>query len=102
MNFFEQVYEVVKQIPYGKVLTYGDIARILGNPKASRQVGWALHVNPDPANIPCYRVVDRFGRVSNAFAFGGKNAQRELLEKEGIIFDQKECVKDCFFAIKRL
>ena len=100
MGFFEQVYEVVKKIPYGKVATYGDIAKALGNPRASRQVGWALHVNPDPENIPCYRVVDRFGRVSKAFAFGGENRQKWLLEQEGIIFDQKGCVKDCFFISK--
>jgi methylated-DNA-protein-cysteine methyltransferase-like protein len=102
MNFFEKVYEVVKQIPYGKVLTYGDIAKIIGSPKASRQVGWALHSNPDPEHIPCYRVVDRFGRVSKAFAFGGENRQRQLLEQEGVVFDQNGCVKDCFFAIKKV
>jgi methylated-DNA-protein-cysteine methyltransferase-like protein len=102
MNFFEQVYQVVKNIPYGKVLSYGDIAKILGKPRMARQVGWALHVNPDPENIPCYRVVDRFGHVSKAFAFGGENRQRQLLEQEGVIFDEKGCVKPCFFAIKRL
>jgi len=102
MNFFEKVYDVVKSIPYGTVMTYGDIARILGNPKMARQVGWALHVNPEPDVIPCYRVVDRFGRVSKAFAFGGENRQRQLLEQEGIIFDKKGCVKPCFFAIKRI
>ena len=102
MNFFEQVYEIVKQIPYGMVMTYGDIAKILGNKRMSRQVGWALHVNPSPETIPCYRVVDRFGRVSKAFAFGGESRQRQLLEQEGIIFDQKGCVKSCFFAIKRI
>lgn len=102
MNFFERVYEVVKSIPYGTVMTYGDIARILGNPKSSRQVGWALHVNPEPDVIPCYRVVDRFGRLSKAFAFGGENRQRQLLEQEGVKFDKKGCVKPCFFAIKRL
>lgn len=97
MNFFEKVYEVVKQIPYGKVTTYGKIAEALGAPRASRQVGWALHVNPDPENVPCYRVVNRFGEVSSAFAFGGENRQRELLEQEGIIFDKKGRVKPCFF-----
>ena len=102
MNFFERVYEVVKSIPYGTVMTYGDIARILGNPKSSRQVGWALHVNPEPDVIPCYRVVDRFGRLSKAFAFGGENRQRQLLEQEGVKFDKKGCVKPCFFAIKRI
>lgn len=102
MGFFEQVYSVVKSIPYGKVMTYGEIAEILGNKRMARQVGWALHVNPDPERIACYRVVDRFGRVSKAFAFGGENRQKQLLEQEGIIFDEKGCVKPCFFAIKRI
>ena len=92
MNFFEEVYKIVKQIPYGMVMTYGDIATLLGKPRAARQVGWALHVNPSPETIPCYRVVNRFGQVSKAFAFGGENRQRQLLEQEGIIFDKKGCV----------
>ena len=98
MGFFERVYEVVKRIPYGKVTTYGYIAAVLGQPRAARQVGWALHVNPSPETIPCYRVVNRFGKVSEAFAFGGGNRQRKLLEQEGIIFDEKGCVKPCFFV----
>ena len=102
MSFFEQVYEVVKKNPYGSVMSYGDIAEILGNKKMSRQVGWALHVNPTPDLIPCYRVVNRFGEVSSAFAFGGANVQRALLEKEGVIFDEKGRVKPCFFVSKRL
>ena len=100
MSFFEQVYQVVKSIPYGRVMTYGTIANILGSPKSARQVGYALHVNPDPENIPCYRVVNRFGEVSKAFAFGGENRQKELLEKEGVIFDKKGRVKPCFFVLK--
>ena len=102
MNFFEKVYEIVKTIPYGKVMTYGDIARLTGNPRSARQVGWALHVNPSPETIPCYRVVNRFGQVSTAFAFGGATRQRELLEQEGITFDEKGCVKPCFFVLKRI
>ena len=102
MGFFQSVYEVVKKIPYGKVLSYGDVARILGKPRMARQVGWALHVNPSPETIPCYRVVNRKGEVSKAFAFGGESRQRQLLEQEGIIFDKKGCVKTCFFAIKRI
>jgi len=98
MGFFEQVYQVVKNIPYGSVMSYGDVAELLGNRKMSRQVGWALHVNPSPETIPCYRVVNRFGEVSKAFAFGGENAQRALLEQEGIIFDKKGRVKPCFFV----
>ncbi len=102
MNFFENVYEIVKKIPYGMVMTYGDIAEILGNRRMARQVGWALHVNPSPNTIPCYRVVNRFGEVSSAFAFGGANVQKQLLEEEGVIFDKKGRVKPCFFVIKRI
>ena len=83
---FDCIYDVVKQIPYGKVATYGQVAALAGNKKWSRVVGYALHVNPDPENIPCYRVVNRFGEVSKAFAFGGENRQIELLEAEGIEF----------------
>lgn len=85
-NTFELIYDVVKQIPYGKVATYGQIAFLAGNPRWSRVVGYALHVNPDPENIPCYRVVNRFGEPSSAFAFGGVNRQVELLENEGVTF----------------
>ncbi len=98
MNFFERVYEIVKKVPKGKVITYGKIAELLGNKRMSRQVGWALHGNPSPETIPCYRVVNRFGEVSSAFVFGGANVQRELLEKDGIIFDEKGRVKPCFFV----
>ncbi|MBO4236026.1 MAG: MGMT family protein [Firmicutes bacterium] len=86
MNTFECIYDIVTMIPYGNVATYGQIAKILGNPRMSRVVGYALHVNPDPDNIPCYRVVNRFGEMAPAFAFGGPNRQRELLEQEGVEF----------------
>ena len=69
-NSYERIYAVVRQIPYGRVATYGQIAALAGNPRWSRVVGYALHVNPDPAHIPCFRVVNRFGEVSSAFAFG--------------------------------
>lgn len=81
---FGKIYEVVKQIPYGKVATYGQVAELAGNKRWARVVGYALHVNPDPENIPCYRVVNREGRVSEAFAFGGGNRQITLLENEGV------------------
>ena len=83
-NSFEKIYEVVRQIPPGKVATYGQIAALAGNRRWSRVVGFALHENPDPDNVPCFRVVNRFGEVSSAFAFGGGNRQIELLEAEGI------------------
>ncbi len=97
-EFFAAVYEVVKKVPYGRVITYGKIAELLGNKRMSRQIGWALHANPSPETIPCYRVVNRFGEVSEAFAFGGGNRQRTLLEAEGVIFDEKGRVKPCFFV----
>ena len=83
-NSFERIYEVVRQIPRGSVATYGQVAALAGNRRWSRVVGFALHVNPDPDGIPCYRVVNRLGEVSSAFAFGGGNRQIELLEADGI------------------
>ena len=83
---FERIYDVVKQIPYGQVATYGQVAALAGNRRWARVVGYALHANPDPDNIPCYRVVNREGRVSEAFAFGGGNRQIELLQAEGVEF----------------
>lgn len=86
-NTFQRVYEIVKKIPRGRVTTYGQVALLLGNPRMSRVVGYALHVNPDQSAIPCHRVVNRAGGLSSAFAFGGENAQRALLENEGIVFE---------------
>ena len=85
-NTFEKIYEVVKQIPRGKVATYGQVAALAGNPHWPQVVGYALHVNPDPNTIPCHRVVNRFGECSGSFAFGGKGTQQMLLEGEGITF----------------
>lgn len=81
---FEKIYDVVKQIPKGKVATYGQIAAIAGNPRWARVVGYALHANPDPEHIPCFRVVNRNGEVSKAFVFGGENVQIQLLRSEGV------------------
>lgn len=86
MSTFERIYEVVKQIPRGCVATYGQIALLAGNPRWARVVGYALHVNPDPEHIPCFRVVNRVGEVSKAFAFGGENTQIQLLQQEGVSF----------------
>lgn len=83
-NSYQKIYEVVKQIPKGCVATYGQVAALAGNKRWARVVGYALHVNPDPERIPCYRVVNREGRLSDAFAFGGVNRQKVLLEEEGI------------------
>ena len=91
-GFFAKVYEVVRQIPLGKVATYGQIARLCGNVRMSRQVGWALHVNPEPYITPCHRVVNREGRLSGGFAFGGIDVQRYLLANEGVTFIDHETV----------
>ena len=97
MNTFEHIYMVVRTVPKGKVASYGQIARLVGNPGLSRVVGYALHANPDPENIPCYRIVNRFGEVSEAFAFGGGNRQREMLEADGVMFDENGRVKKEYF-----
>lgn len=84
MTFFESVYEAVSKVPKGKVTTYGDVARAVGSPRAARQVGWALHVNPRPVEVPCHRIVFKDGSLSYGFAFGGLEIQRELLLSEGV------------------
>lgn len=84
MSLFERVYEYVKTVPRGKVVTYGQVAAAIGAPRCARQVGWALHVNPEPGVIPCHRVVNREGRLAPAFAFGGEAVQASLLETEGV------------------
>ncbi len=86
MNTFEKIYEVVRAIPKGKVASYGLVALLAGNPRWSRVVGYALHVNPEPIAIPCHRVVTKNGELSKAFAFGGENMQRTLLADEGVEF----------------
>ena len=80
----KRIYEAVKKIPKGHVATYGKVAELAGNPRMSRAVGNALHKNPDPDHIPCYRVVNSKGELAGAFAFGGENAQKKLLEAEGV------------------
>ncbi len=85
MSFYDVVYEQVKRIPKGKVATYGQIAFLCGSPKASRAVGYALHFNPNQQEIPCFRVVNRFGMLAKAFAFGGIEEHKRRLEADGII-----------------
>ena len=85
---FAQVYNIVRQIPYGKVKAYGHIARLLDNPRLARAVGYALHACTDSA-ILCHRVVNRFGGLSPAFGLDGKQSHRFLLEQEGICFTEE-------------
>ena len=83
----EKVYEFLKTIPAGKVTTYGQIASSLGNRHLARAVGNILHKNPNSEHIPCHRVVNSKGMVSQSYAFGGAAAQKKRLEQEGIIFE---------------
>ncbi len=83
-SFSEKVYEVVKNIPKGKVLTYQDVAKLAGSPGASRAVGSAMKNNPDKTIIPCHRVVGSDGGM-HGYAFGGEKVKREILKKEGVL-----------------
>ena len=85
-DFFNAVYEFVKTVPKGKVVAYGDVARAIGMPRASRQVGWALHSNPYPGIVPCHRVVFKDGSLAPGFAFGGRDVQKDMLLSEGVGF----------------
>lgn len=80
----KRIYEAVKRIPQGKVATYGQVAELAGDKKMARAVGNALHRNPDPENIPCFRVVNAKGELAGEFAFGGDGAQAKLLEADGV------------------
>ncbi len=82
-----RIYEAVKKIPRGKVATYGQVAEMAGEKKMARAVGNALHKNPEPDVIPCYRVVNARGELSGEFAFGGAGRQAELLRKDGIMVE---------------
>ncbi len=80
----KRIYEAVKRIPKGKVATYGQVAEMAGDKKMARAVGNALHKNPDPEHIPCFRVVNAKGELAGAFAFGGEGAQAKRLEEDGV------------------
>ena len=80
----EKILSFLQQIPRGKVVTYGQIAAHLGNPKGARAVGSALHRNPDGETYPCYKVVSAQGKLSRNYSFGGLAAQKRRLEADGI------------------
>src|SRR5690242_1380080 len=85
-EFCNRVYKVVANIPEGKVATYGQIAAMCGNPMAARAVGGAMRNTPGYIDIPCHRVVNKAGEMAPCEAFGGQGKQKEMLEKEGVIF----------------
>lgn len=85
-DFTKRIYEVTRTIPRGCVMSYGNVARLAGNPRGARAVGFALHRNPLPGEIPCHRVVFQNGSVCTGFAFGGPEVQKSLLTDEGVGF----------------
>ena len=84
----QKVLEYLRSIPGGKVVTYGQIAASLGNPKLARAVGNALHRNPDGDKYPCYKVVSAHGKLSEHYAFGGLAEQKRRLEHDGIVVEK--------------
>lgn len=83
-NFFERVYQIARQIPYGRVTSYGAIAKCLGAARSARMVGWAMNASHNLEDIPAHRVVNRIGMLSGKHHFQGTNLMKQLLESEGV------------------
>ena len=91
-NFFERVYAVVRQIPYGKVTSYGAIAKVLGTARSARMVGWAMNASHTLEDVPAHRVVNRNGLLTGKMHFDGTNLMQQLLENEGIVVVDNQIV----------
>ena len=91
-NFFERVYSIVRQIPYGKVTSYGAIAKALGTARSARMVGWAMNASHHLEDVPAHRVVNRNGMLSGKHHFPGENLMEELLISEGHQISQDQIV----------
>jgi methylated-DNA-protein-cysteine methyltransferase-like protein len=101
-SLYSRIYSVVRTIPPGKVLTYGQVAKIAGVGKNYRLIGYALHNLPENSGIPWQRVVNRFGKISYAFSRGGHDyLQKVLLEREGIVFDTRERINLSKFGYRK-
>ena len=88
-DFTERVYETVRRVPHGLVVSYGGVAAMLGSPRAARGVGHALHVLPDGTDVPWWRVINRNGEISIRGVIHAERLQRALLEAEGVAFDER-------------
>lgn len=91
-NFFERVYAIVRQIPYGKVTSYGAIAKALGTARSARMVGWAMNASHHLEDVPAHRVVNRKGLLSGKHHFEGTNLMQQLLESEGIKVENNQII----------
>jgi methylated-DNA-protein-cysteine methyltransferase related protein len=89
-NFFERVYEIARQIPYGKVTSYGAIAQKIGATRSARMVGWAMNACHDLDDVPAHRVVNRKGLLTGKHHFQGTNLMQQLLESEGIVIKENQ------------
>ncbi len=85
-RFVDRVHDVVRQIPYGRVTTYGRIAHAVGAPRSARMVGWAMHNSPDDVSEIAHRVVNRIGELTGGWSWGHPDVMKALLEEEGITF----------------
>lgn len=83
-NFFERVYQIARQIPYGRVTSYGAIAKCMGAARSARMVGWAMNASHNLEDLPAHRVVNRNGMLSGKHHFQGTNLMQQLLENEGV------------------
>lgn len=99
-SFKEKVYEITRQIPKGKVATYGQIAKLAGNEKAARAVGALMRTNPDAPHTPCHRVVSVDGSLTGYSAKGGITKKKQMLLGEGVVFKNNKVDKSCFIIIK--
>jgi methylated-DNA-protein-cysteine methyltransferase-like protein len=91
-NFFERVYVIVRQIPYGKVTSYGAIAKVLGAARSARMVGWAMNAAHNLEGVPAHRVVNRKGLLTGKHHFDGTNLMQQLLESEGIVVKDNQII----------
>lgn len=89
-NFFERVYILVRQIPYGKVTSYGAIAKVLGAARSARMVGWAMNAAHNLEDVPAHRVVNRKGLLTGKHHFDGTNLMQQLLESEGVVVENNQ------------
>jgi len=90
LSFFEKVYEVARQIPYGRVTSYGAIAEFLGSKGSARMVGWAMNACHNRPDVPAHRVVNRHGLLTGKHHFPGTNLMQQLLESEGITIQNNQ------------
>jgi methylated-DNA-protein-cysteine methyltransferase-like protein len=91
-NFYQRVYALVRQVPFGRVVTYGQVAALLGQPQGARAVGYALRYLPAGSEVPWHRVLNHRGQISPRYPAAGPWLQRLLLEEEGVVFDAKDRV----------